>query len=579
MIRTFIKAALAQLTPVGALVEAARNAQGRGEFDAAVNAWREVLNRQPEHAEALRSLGSLLARQGEFAEGTTLLERSIALMPGSAAAWTDLGNAYWLADRRNDAERAYRQAVAIDNNVAGAHMNLGLLCLDASRKDQALASFQRAYKTEPRRPEVLNHIVQLLIEGGRAEEALALCTEASAQGRDDDELRIALGRSLQKSYRPAEALLHYERALRNRGDDPELLNDVAIVLQDLGRLEDSATHYDRAIALKPAYRFARWHRSILRLLTGDFARGWDDYDLRLVSEDTPRRASGLPAWRGEDLTGRSVLVHGEQGLGDEIMFASCLPDVLARARAVALEVSPRLAGLMATSFPDATVFAGGGALSPTATAQRPEFEIPTGSLPALFRRSRADFPAHHGYLRADPAAVEAWRLRLAALGPGLKVGVSWQGGTLRTRQPLRSLQPADLAPVLQVPGTRCVNLQYGAAANDLGAFAASHGIPVAHWPEAIADFAQMAALICALDLVVSVCNTTIHLAGALGRPAWVLAPRVPEWRYGIAGEGMPWYPSVRIFRQSRAGEWKEVVARVATELARLPLPDVPAPNP
>jgi tetratricopeptide (TPR) repeat protein len=553
----------------------ARRHEEAGDPAAAERAYRELLAAQPDDPEALSRLGALLGLQGRAPEAVPLLERAAALTPAPSVL-SDLGNAYWLAGRADAAERLYRRALEADEGAAGAHMNLGLLYRDQLRRADALAAFQRAYATEPLRPALLKNLVEVLLEAGRAGEAEALCREAAGHGRDDDELDYARGRALRDLWRAPEAIEHYARARRHRPDDPELLAHLAIALQDCGRLEEAAACHDRAIALKPAYRFARWHRSVLRLLAGDFAHGWDDYDLRLASEETPRRTSGVPAWQGEDLAGRSVLVYGEQGLGDELMFASCLPDVIALARAVSFEVSSRLTGLMAASFPGATVFAAGGGLTPDVAARQPEFEIPAGSLPALFRRSRAAFPAHQGYLHADPAAVEVWRLRLAALGPGPKVGVSWRGGTARTRQPLRSLQPADLAPVLQAPGIRCVNLQYGAGAGELGAYAASRGIAVAHWPEAIDDLAHMAALICALDLVVSVCNTTIHLAGALGRPAWVLAPRVPEWRYGIAGEEMPWYPSVHIFRQSRAGVWEEVVTRVATELARLPLPETPA---
>ncbi len=575
MLTKFLRSLLSGTRDRARRLATAQRCEAAGDAAAAERAYRHLLAAQPDDPETLSRLGALLGLQGRATEAVPLLERAAALKPAPSVL-SDLGNAYWLAGRAGDAERLYRGVLEADEGAAGARMNLGLLYRDQWRRADALAEFQRAYAQEPLRTSLLKNLVEVLLEAGRAGEAEALCREAAERGRADAELDYATGRALRELWRAPEALEYYERARCHRPDDPELLAHLAIALQDSGHLEEAAACHDRAIAIKPAYWFARWHRSVLRLLAGDFARGWDDYDLRLVSEETPRRARGVPAWRGEDLSGRSVLVYGEQGLGDEIMFASCLPDALARARAVSFEVSPRLAGLMATSFPAATVFAGGGALPPVVAAQAPEFEIAAGSLPALFRRSRGDFPAHRGYLRPDPAAVEAWRLRLAALGPGPKVGVSWRGGTARTRQPLRSLQPAGLAPVLQAPGIRCVNLQYGADAGELGAYAASRGIAVAHWPEAIDDLAQMAALICALDLVVSVCNTTIHLAGALGRPVWVLAPRVPEWRYGIAGEEMPWYPSVRIFRQSRAGEWEEVVTRVATELARLPLPETPA---
>ena len=184
----------------------------------------------------------------------------------------------------------------------------------------------------------------------------------------------------------------------------------------------------------------------------------------------------------------------------------------------------------------------------------------------MLRNRQEDFPRHGGYLRAAPDRTAAWKARLAALGPGLKVGLSWQGGTQLSRSALRSLTLDRLLPVLRVDGVHFVDLQYTDTARERAALERERGISVVHWPEAITDYDETAALVAALDLVVSVCTAVVHLTGALGRPAWVMTPFSPEWRYGRAGGSMAWYPSVRLIRQTGYGVWEPVIATVAEQL-------------
>jgi hypothetical protein len=251
------------------------------------------------------------------------------------------------------------------------------------------------------------------------------------------------------------------------------------------------------------------------------------------------------------------------------MFASCMPDLLRLGGSVILECDHRLAGLFQRSFPEARVIGSRHELIPTWLREvgQVDYHIPAGSLPGFFRKRVADFPDHQGYLRADPVKVARWRKQLDALGPGLKVGLSWRGGTRSTRRRLRSLSLTDLLPVLRVAGCRFVSLQYGDIQADLDALRQEEGIEIAYWKEAIADYDETAALCAALDFTVSVCTAVIHLNGALGRPAWVMVPAVAEWRYGEQGERMPWYPSIRLLRQPAGGDWSGVLQAIATGVA------------
>ena len=315
---------------------------------------------------------------------------------------------------------------------------------------------------------------------------------------------------------------------------------------------------------------AQLNRALVLLKQGVFARGWLDYEARkrTPSEYRPRNFP-YAEWNDEPLDGRAILVHAEQGIGDQIMFASCIPDLMQRASHCVVECEPKLEAIFRRSFHTATVTcAQKDASGRDVLAEAPaiDYQVALGSLPLRFRSTSTDFPRHEGYLRADPAKVAAWRRRLEELPASRRIGISWRGGVQRTRQAVRSLPLAELLPILKCAQTVFVSLQYTDCAAELAEVERDLGIRIWHWQEAIDDYDETAALVCALDLVISVQTSIVHLSGALGRPVWVMVPSVAEWRYLDRGEQMPWYPSVRIWRQDRLGEWQPVVERVAAAL-------------
>jgi hypothetical protein len=317
---------------------------------------------------------------------------------------------------------------------------------------------------------------------------------------------------------------------------------------------------------------ARFTLATSLLKTGHFEEGWREYESRYSSEVWIPRPFAFPRWDGRPLASGRLLVVAEQGLGDQIMFASCMPDVLRRAPDCVLECDPRLEPLMRRSFP--TVQVRGNELEGPAPAWVQELapiaaQIPAGSLPGLFRNRPTDFPRHSGYLAADPERVAAWRARLAQLGRGPVIGVSWRGGSVKSRRDLRSMPLDSLAPLARELGLTLVSVQYTDCADELREFQATHGVRIHHWQEAIDDYDQTAALVCAVDAVVSVCTSIVHLTGALGRPGLVMVPFAAEWRYGDEGDAMPWYPSLRLLRQRRPLDWRPVVDSLRPRLARL----------
>jgi tetratricopeptide (TPR) repeat protein len=486
-----------------------------------------------------------------------------------AAAALDEAEASLKAGHADLAKMHYLRALAFDRGLALAHERLGFLLTAERRYDDALHHLRAAHRTRPLAGGAIQTFVRVLLQRGEHAEAARVAEEAVAADASDWESWFSLALVHQREHRYAEAIECHDNAVAAGGGDAELYTERAIALQHRGRIAEAHVDYERALAIRPGYTLARFHRSLAHLSCGDYAAGWPDYETRLASADAPMRPTHYPRWDGSELSGRSVLVYGEQGLGDEIMFASCIPDLhVAGARCV-IECHPSLQRLFARSFPRAVVYAAtpDRRLPDDIVPGAIDCEVPIGSLPLYYRHSASDFPQHEGYLHADPERVAFWRSRLDTLGEGLKVGISWRGGTHATRTALRSITLEEWLPILKTTALKFVSLQYTDDAADAAAqLSAVHGVPLAHWPEAISDYDETAALVTALDLTITVCTSIVHLAGALGRPVWVLAPANPEWRYGNAGEKMLWYPAARVFRQRAGGAWRAVIESVRHEL-------------
>jgi tetratricopeptide (TPR) repeat protein len=541
---------------------------GSGDTAAARRSLEDVLKLDPRNAAACFHLGMLIAQTEKYPECASYFARALEIEPDRAAWWIALGE---LARRHADHAKAleyFGMGVSIDADVAHAQRCLGQQLRLLGRAGEAIRHLRRAHELAPDTPGTMRDLVTCLIEFDMCEKALSVATQAVERNPSSGEALYCRGVAYQKLHQPERALESYESAMRLHAGDAELHDARGSTLQEMGRLDDALAAFEAALALRPESPLALFHRGLARLLLQDFAHGWQDYEMRRTARGASLPANA-PRWKGESLAGRSLLLRMEQGLGDEIMFASMLPELIGKADHCLVECDPRLRALFRRSFPAATVF---GAIPDRSLPypllrHRFDFETDMGSLPLVLRRGLAEFPRHEGYLKADPERVAYWRARLAQLGPGFKVGISWTGGVRKTRRALRSIELAQWLPVLAAPGARFVSLQYTPeAAGEAAEMHARHGVRIEHWREAIEDYDETAALVCALDLVVSVCTSVVHLGGALGAPVWVMAPYSPEWRYGFRGESMPWYPSVRLFRAPAYGEWQPVIAAVAEAL-------------
>ena len=569
MIRALLARWRAPRVDVEVLLAMAQAAQREGRPDDAAVLFETALAAAPRHVEALMLSARFEGRRGNLDLARGRLGLALSANPNLARAHADLGNVLGLTGDIRRAAECYEIALALDPALAAAWNNLGLIRLEQGDLEAAASAFADALGHEPRFAEALRNLVNARAKLGQYDALRSMLLARLGSDDGDAEAHAALGFVELKGFAaPASALAHFDRARELGHDSAELLVNRGIALHDLGRFDEAVASYGAALTLDPGNARARFHRSLAHLVEHRFELAWDDYESRLVSEAMPPRSFPFPQWDGSPLAGKTVLILGEQGLGDEIMFASCFGEVIAQAGHCIIDCTHKLEPIFRRSLPQATVHGGTQFDDPAwlAGLPRPDLQVQAGSLPRFLRRHLGAFPPHHGYLAADPGRVEYWRARLAALGPGIKVGVSWRGGTAKSRTALRSLSLEAIRPLLSIPAARFVSLQYDAYPEELDTFRARSGLEVHYFAEPIDDYDETAALVASLDIVISVCTAVIHLGGALGTPVWVMSPAVPEWRYGIRGELMPWYPGNRVFRQHAPGDWEGVIDEVAALL-------------
>lgn len=538
----------------------------------------------------------------QFEEVIRVCESVIAEHPGSVQARHLCSRAFTAVGRNDEAERRLLAIISLDPDFADAHADLALIRRDAGDYEAAEKYGRAAVAAQPAEARCHELLAGVFEETGRDREALAELSAAldCAPERMDLLMRVCAG--LDRVGRHREMLPLAERAIAENGEGFETLCCLALArfgvddlegavatarkalrlhtdnaspyvvlgsaLFELGQTEEALAAHRRALKIGDSAT-ARYDIGLINLMRGRYREGWEGFDQRLQLKRNRAWRSCEPRWNGSALNGRSLVVMREQGLGDEIMYASCYPDLLKQSGRCHIECDPRLERLFSRSFPGARFHP----LQDLQSRVRPDPGEPVdvysyaGSLPRYFRNGLQDFPAHDGYLKPDPVKVAHWQTQLAALGSGLKIGISWRGGVEVTRRSRRSLDLMQLLPVLSVPGVHWVNLQYGERAREIEDFHRAQGIAIADWPEAIdGDYDDTAALVGALDLVITVCTSVAHLTGALGRPGWVMTPRIPEWRYGLERDTMPWYPSVRLHRQAARGDWQRVIADIAARL-------------
>ena len=557
----------------------------------AIACYRQALRINAYHDESYNNLGNALRDQGQLAEAIVCYRHAIRINPRSATAHYNLGNALKDQGEAVEAAGCYRQTLECDPRHADAYNNLGILLLDQGKLAEAVECYRQALRLNPQHADAHNNLGSALMEQGQVAEAthhyrqalranpllaaahVNLGNALMKQGQPDEAaacyrqaLRINpnqvdvchnLGHALGDLGELAEAIEFYRQALKLEPDHADARHNLSVALMPLGQFQEAREQNQQALRINPAYTAALWQRALLRLQEGDFVGGWRDYEQRWAQ---PNKASPIfpqPLWSGGSLEGKTILVYAEQGLGDTIQFARYLPLVKERGGTVLFESQPALAHLCATVSGADQVVAVGDVL--------PSFDVrvPLLSLPGLFGTTLTTIPATVPYLRANPDLVERWRRELEPLS-GFKVGIAWRGNPKNGGDRYRSIPLKSFEALARVKEVRLVRLQVGPGEEQVGAAPYPVTDLGKRFDPSLLD--DLAAVLVNLDLVVAMETAVAHLAGALGVPVWTLLALSPDWRWLLDRADSPWYPTMRLFRQSHFADWDDVLQRVAAEL-------------
>ncbi len=499
----------------------------QGDLDAAERLCADILEHRPDDFDALHLLGVLHLQRRSMAEALRYLSAALNSNAGSPDAMS----------------------------------NLGLALHAGGRSEEAVASYRNALRLAPDHPEILYNLANACLELGRLDEALAAYDAALAGRPDHAGALVNRGNTLLRLNRPAEAIASYEAALIAMPGHPQILTNRGHALRRLDRPDEALVDFAAALAASPEFAEAHFEAAMARLTLGDFARGWKQYEWRWKTAAFARQRRSFPAplWLGnEPLAGKTILLHAEQGFGDTLQFVRYAPLLAGQGARVICEVQPELK-LLLSKLPDITVIAAGEAL--------PAFDLhcPLLSLPLALKTELSTIPADIPYVAASAERLAHWQGFLPSGAP--RAGFVWSGSATHNNDANRSIALARFAALFENPPLRCISLQTELRADDREAL---RGLPrLMHLGDDIRDFADTAAIIALLDVVVSVDTAVAHLAGALGKPVIILLPHAVDFRWMQQRSDTPWYPAAKLMRQPAFGDWDSVIAGLRDELLEL----------
>jgi tetratricopeptide (TPR) repeat protein len=593
-----------------------------GQLPQAEQLYRQILQADPRHADALHLLGVLISQGGRDDLAIAYIQQALAVKPNVAVFHNNLGFSLQALGRLDEAAFHYQQAVSLKPDFAGAHNNLGNVLRARARREEAAHCYRQALHYQPDYAEAHNNLGVVLQEQGRLDDAVICHRQALRLRPDFIDAFNNLGVALQSQKKLDEAKSILEQALRLRPDDPETNSNLGNVLKEQGELEAAVAHYRKAVRLKPTYAVghnnlgfalqeqgnfaeamacygralelerdlsvAHWNRSLLRLMLGDFQEGWIEYEWRWTQSSFARRSFPQPLWDGAPLDGRTIFLHVEQGFGDVFQFIRYIALIKERGGKAIVECHPQLVQVLDGVKEIERLMPLGSALPP--------FDVyaPLASLPRIFHTSLAAIPAAVPYLHPNADLVRQWQqtsgvrcpvsgvsksfpelahctadtgLRTPDSGRTFLVGITWQGNTTYRADRQRSIPLARFAPLAAVPGVKLISLQKGPGAEQL---ADNRQLTTDNYPidESAGPFMDTAAIMQHLDLVICSDSAVVHLAGAMAVAVWLPLPYVPDWRWLLEREDCPWYPSMRLFRQKTYGCWEDVFEEIAAELKK-----------
>lgn len=534
-----------------------------GRIDAAIASYDRALAIRPNFAKAVSSRGVLQQSKGQPGDAARSAERALSAKPsaGSAKSCYKTGLKLQELHRHDEAVASFDRAITLKPNFVEAYCNRGISLKMLKQFSAAVASYERAVAIKPDFSQAWYNLALALQDLQQYPAAVASYDRAIAASPQYALAHCARGIVLLNMGQAEEAIASCDRAIVIDADFAKAYATRGAALQALKRIDTAIVSYDRAIAIRPDFIEALCNRSLAFLLNGDFGNGWREYEWRWKNENLRmklRWRDTHPVWRGEEeLAGKTILLHAEQGLGDTLQFCRYAKLAHDHGARVILEVQPALCELLSRLHGVAEVIARREAL--------PAFDLhcPLMSLPLAFKTGLKTIPCADGYIGNDPQITSVWRKRLGRKRKP-RVGLVWSGSTKHKGDGQRSVALQDLLPLLSAK-FEFVSLQKDLRKADAALLRAHPQIR--HFGAELEDFTDTAALCELMDLVISVDTSVAHLAGAMGKPVWILLPFAPDWRWMLDREDSPWYSSARLYRQAQAGDWAGVIKRVATDLS------------
>jgi tetratricopeptide (TPR) repeat protein len=532
-----------------------------GRYDEAIANYRHAIELLPQQAGFHNHLSYALSKAGNGTDAEACARQALGLRPHFAEAHNHLGIALGLQERWAEAEASFLEAVRLEPHFAMAHSNMVHPLLGQGRYPDALAWAERAIELDPRQAEAHAAHSAVCIRLNRVEDALASSRQALQLNPRLPEAHLNQATAYLKLGQFDEVARICREVLRIKPDYIDVEYVLGMVALKENRLEDALGSFGRLLDKKPEDAQVHFNRAVTWLIQGNYEQGWAEYEWRWRWRDFVVKPFTQPVWDGSPLDGKTILLHAEQGLGDTLQFIRYAPlvkkrggTVIAACPQVLHDLLSRCAGI--DQLVSQETFTG------TAAEHAPLL-----SLPRILNTTLATIPAAVPYVFADPALVEQWRWELAAL-PGFKVGIAWQGSLKHQDDRFRSMPLECFAALARVQGIQLVSLQIGDGEADLGGVS----FPIVDFGNRLdkvgGAFVDTAAVMMSLDLVITADTATAHLAGALGVPVWVALRFAPDFRWLLERADSPWYPSARLFRQRRPGQWEDVFEQMAGELLK-----------
>ena len=512
--------------------------QSIGRFEDSIRAYQKALSIDTDAYEAYNNLGVALSKVGRFDQSIQACQNAIRIFPDYFEAYNNLGNVYKEMKQLVQAVKSYQEAIRINPEAEKIYFNLGNVFKELDKHEEAIRSYQQVFRLNP------NHV----------------------------EAYYNQGVVLQDQGNFNQAVESYQEAIRINPEYAQAYNNYGFILHKQGKFDEAINQYRRAIDLDPTIAQAHTNLGVALLLTGDFKKGWQEYDWRLKTElyRSDKRTLPYPRWHGCDLASKTILVWAEQGIGDQIMFASVLHLLAQKSQRVVVGIEPRLVAIFQRSFPSIAFFSQFDLPDLCVLGHSIDYQIPIASLGQHFLNTETTFPKQRSYLIPCSEKVQQFEHRYKQLADGRPlIGISWRGGNKGKES--RNISLKQWADLIAMRNFCFINLQYGDVIDEINEFTAATGIPIYSdgQVDSSKDLDDFFAQVAAMDLVVSIANSTAHIAGSLGKPALIFLPHVPDWRWMLNRTDSLWYPEITLLRQSREGSWSDVLQQAKTALTQI----------